>query len=210
MSTRTSLLNRFDELIAHAEALLKSFNVSSLKSLAELARWKTACLHLIDNTFGKDNVYHENLKAALGLRNLKARITHGMAIMQGAKEEIEKGFLYKVEHLIAADLFDSILEQAEHLLGSGFKDAAAILGRVIIEKSLKEIAKRENVFPEKVKLSKLNEILWKKGIYAKNVWRVTQGHIDTGNFAAHGNFNKYNEQSVKDLLKWIRETILNL
>lgn len=208
MSVRASLLKRFDELIKRGEGLLK---FSSSRDFAELDAWETACLHLVDKTFGEESVYYERLSDALDIPNRQARKDHGVAIMEGAKEEIEKGFLYKTKHFIAVDLFDSILEQAEYLLDRGFKDAAAILGRVIIENSLKDIARRRNIeFREKIKLSKLNEILWKESIYAKNVWRITQGHIDTGNYAAHGDFDKYNDQSVKNMLKWIRETLLSL
>jgi len=58
--------------------------VSSLKSLAELARWKTACLHLIDNTFGEDNVYHENL--LVGLNN-NGRTSEILAIPFNAEQK---------------------------------------------------------------------------------------------------------------------------
>jgi len=58
--------------------------------------------------------------------------------------------------------------------------------------------------------AKLNESLWKKNVYAKNIWRVTQGYIDLGNDAAHGDFDKYDDRSVGNMLIWIRETLLNL
>jgi hypothetical protein len=131
--------------------------------------------------------------------------------MEGAREEIEKGFLYDIEHLISTDLFESVIEQAKYLLQNGYKDVAAVLGRVVIESTLKDMAKRADIsFQENTKLAKLNEILWKNNVYAKNVWRVTQGYIDIGNDAAHGHFDKYNEQSVANMLTWIEETLLNL
>lgn len=140
-----------------------------------------------------------------------AHFTHGIALMEGAKEEIEKGFLYKIEHLISIDFFESVIEQAEYLLDKGFKDPAAILGRVIIENTLKDIARRENItFSDKIKLATLNENLWKNSIYAKNVWRMVQAQIDLGNFAAHGDFDKYNDKAVRNMLTWIKETLLNL
>lgn len=97
------------------------------------------------------------------------------------------------------------------MLKNEFKDVAAVLGRVVIENTLKDIAKREKVtFSEKTKLSKLNESLWKKNVYAKNIWRVTQGYIDLGNDAAHGDFDKHDDKTVGNMLTWIRETLLNL
>jgi hypothetical protein len=217
MPVRASIKERFDELIKIADQDLNQLFLSSLHSptltdLAKLIGWQTACLHLVEKTFGENSAYSEALKHAFAdFHTRESRLANGIEIMKGAKEEIKKGFLYKVEYLIAADVFDSVLEQAEHLLDAGFRDAAAVLGRVVIESSLKKIAQRENIeFDERIKPSKLNDILFNKGLYARNVWRITQGHIDTGNYAAHGDSDKYDEQAVKDMLRWIRETILRL
>jgi len=131
--------------------------------------------------------------------------------MESAKEEIEKGFLYKIENLISADFFDSIFEHAEYLLSKGHKDPAAILGRVVIEETLKHIAERESIFlGNKEKLSKINEILWKNNVYTKITWRLIQGYVDLGNFAAHGDFDKYDESEVEDMLSWIRKNLMEL
>jgi len=131
--------------------------------------------------------------------------------LESAKEEIEKGFLYKIERLISADLFDSVLEHAEFLLSNGHKDSAAVLGRVVIENTLKRIAERESIaFPDKVKPSKINETLWKNQVYDKLAWRLIQDYINLGNSAAHGDFGKYSNGEVEDMLGWIRRNLMNL
>jgi len=214
MSTRTSILKRFDELIEFGKAWLKNMQAKAslnTEDRAKKRRWKTSCLHILERTFGIKSTYYTNFSGGFRFPNQMVHVIYGTEIMEGAKEEIEKGFLYRIEHLISADFFDSIIEQAEYLLKSGFKDAAAILGRVVIENSLKDIARRENVtFPDKIKPSTLNELLRKNGVYAINVWRTVQAQIDLGNFAAHGYFDKYDDKSVGNMLTWIRETLLNL
>lgn len=214
MSTRTSLLKRFDELITFGKTLLENVQAKSSSSMEDRAkegRWQTSCLHILERTFGKQSVYLTNFQRVFRYGNVKSHMVHGTEIMKGAREDIEKGFLYRIEHLISADFFDSITEQAEYLLKSGFKDVAAILGRVVIENTLKDIARRENVtFPDKIKLSALNELLRKNGVYAINVWRTVQAQIDLGNLAAHGHFDKYDDKSIGNMLTWTRETLLNL
>lgn len=70
---------------------------------------------------------------------------------------------------------------------------------MVIEKTLKQIADREGIASsEKAKLSRINEILWKEGIYDKIKWRLIQGYIDLGNSAAHGQFGMYTEDNVGD------------
>ncbi len=211
MSTRSSLLKRFYELIDYGKSIPRYKIDSSLDNLAKKQKWETGCLHLLDRTFGNQSEYFKSFSKAITLGNIHAHFTHGLAIMEGAKEEVEKGFLYKIEHLISIDFFDSIIEQAKYLLDMGFKDPAAILGRVIIENSIKDIARRENInFTDKIKPSKLNENLWKKKVYAKNVWRMIQAQIDLGNYAAHGSFNKYDEDSVRNMLSWISDVLFTL
>jgi len=95
--------------------------VKPLEGLAKKQKWQTGCLSLLEKTFGAESIYFETLENILEEHNLKAHFTHGVALMEGAKEEIEKGFLYKIERLISVDLFDSIVEQAEYLLKNGFK-----------------------------------------------------------------------------------------
>jgi len=209
MSTRTSLLKRFDELIEFGNNL-RSLGTSSEEFTPRKARWQTSCLHMLKKVFGAESVYFERFSKTLRYTD-ESQLTWGLELMKGAKEEIEKGLLYKIERLITVDFFDSVIEQAEYLLKNAFKDVAAVLGRVVIENTLKDIAKRETfAVPEKIKLSELNQLLWKKSVYAKNVWRTIQAQIDLGNDAAHGRFDKYDEKSVGTMLTWIRETLLNL
>jgi len=209
MSTRRSLLERFDELISLGNYLLADMETSP-EFLAKKARWQTSCLFILEKIFGADSVYLRKFNKTIAYTD-ESQLIWGLELMEGAKEEVEKGLLYKIERLISADFFDSVTEQAEYLLKKGFKDVAAVLGRVVIENTLKDIAKRENVtVPEKIKLSDLNQLLWKKEVYAKNVWRSIQAQVDVGNYAAHGEFDKYDDKSVGNMLAWIKGTLFAL
>lgn len=205
---RESILKRFEELIDRGKSLPTA---NDPEWGVEFRRWQLSCLNILQRTFGKNSEYYTRLREVAVFGNREAWVDYGVAYMESAKEEVEKGFLYKIEHLVSADFFDSILEHAEYLLSRGHKDPAAILGRVVIEKTLKQIAERENVMlPEKVKLSKANEILWKNKVYDKVTWRLIQGYIDLGNFAAHGDFDKYDDNRVRDKLDWIKKSLMSL
>ena len=207
---RENVIGRLEELIDRGKSL-RGLNFSIFINSANLHKWELSCSNILERTFGKESRHYTSFRDCLQLTHQNAALEYGIACMESAKEEIEKGFLYKIEHLVSADLFDSILEHAEYLLSKGHKDPAAILGRVVIEKTLKQIAERENVtLPDKAKLSKVNEILWKNQIYDKITWRLIQGHIDLGNFAAHGDFDKYDKDKVEDMLSWIRKNLINL
>jgi len=134
-------------------------------------------------------------------------LDHYLAVLYAAEEIIRKGLVIRrLQGLIAADLFSSVLEQADHLLVSGFKDPAAVLGRIVLEKTLRHLAERERVGnPAQDKASRLNDELRKAGLYPQPVWRQVQVWLDIGNSAAHGAFDNYDESQVSKMLEWIRE-----
>jgi len=208
MSTKTSLLKRFDELIVTGHDLVWKWREYESEWLSKKTRWQTACLHLLEQTFGVKSIYYKKFQKSTGYSD-ESQLNWGVELMKGAKEEIEKGFLYKIEHLVSADLFNSIIEQATYLLENRFKDAAAIYGRVIIENTLKDLAKRKTVtIPDKIKLSDLNQRLRKENVYPQHVWRTIQAQIDIGNSAAHGKFEEYDDKAVDNMLTWIKEKLL--
>ena len=206
-----SIIRRFSELIERGKNIPPFSSAEYSEWILKFHRWELSCLNILKKTFGEEGDHYVSFKNYRRIANEQLWVINGIACMESAKEEVEKGFLYKIGHLISTDLFDSMLEHAEYLLSKGHKDPAAILGRVVIERTLKQIAERENiVLPDKVKLSKINEILWQDQVYDKILWRLIQGHVDLGNFAAHGDFDKYDNSKVADMLGWIRKNLMNL
>ena len=95
VSDRTTLLKRFDELIEHGKALLPFQN--DLGYLARKQKWVTGCQHILERTFGDNSAYLVAFQDLLKLGNQEAHITHGLALIEGAKEEIEKGTVERTD-----------------------------------------------------------------------------------------------------------------
>jgi len=69
-----------------------------------------------------------------------------------------------VEALVSADLLTTIKQQAEGFLKSGYKDAAAVACRIMLESALKKICDVKSIkYSNKVKLNTLNDKLKKQG-----------------------------------------------
>jgi len=206
---RESVSDRMQELIIEGQLITK--NTYLIEWGAAFRKWRLGCLNILERTFGKESDAYTSFSNITQASNNEVWVPYGIAVLEAAREIIEKGFLYKIEHLISADLFDSVLEQAEHLLSEGHKDPAAILGRVVIEQTLKQIAEREGIeLAEKVKLSTINDTLKKEKVYDKIKWRLIQSNIDLGNYVAHGDFDKYNNKQVEEMLNWIRKNLMSL
>jgi hypothetical protein len=206
---RESIIDRIQGLIIEGQLITK--NIYLIEWGTAFRKWRLGCLNILEKTFGKESDAYTSFKNITNASNKEVWVPNGIAVLEAAKEIIEKGFLYKIQHLVTADFFDSVLEQAEYLLSEGHKDPAAILGRVIVEQTLKQIAEREAVISsEKMKLSAINDCLRKEGIYDKIKWRLIQGYIDLGNDAAHGHFDKYTDKQVEEMLDWIKKNLMSL
>jgi predicted nucleotide-binding protein len=94
VSDRKTLLKRFDELIEHGKALLPFQN--DLGYLAKKQKWVTGCQHILETALGRESVYCRDFQNLPRLGNQEAHITHGLALMKGAREEVEKGTLEQV------------------------------------------------------------------------------------------------------------------
>ena len=118
------------------------------------------------------------------------------------QRSVEKGYLLGQEFLTAGEVFDSVLEQAKHLVKNEYKDPAAILARVVLEDALKRLARAESI-DDKQKASSINDELKAKGKYPQPQWRLIQSWLDIGNAAAHGKFTEYSKDDVVKLIEGV-------
>jgi hypothetical protein len=71
-----------------------------LDYLAKKERWEAQCQAILERAFGKDNIFLRRFRAVLNYGNREANITHGVALMEGAIEELElKGKSTKLDEI---------------------------------------------------------------------------------------------------------------
>ncbi len=105
LKIRVSIIERFEELIKNGKSLPNT-NPHTIRWGANYRKWELSCLNILKVTFGEGE-YYNRIKSHQKFGNREAWIPYGIACMESAKEEIEQGLLYKIEHLISADFFDS-------------------------------------------------------------------------------------------------------
>ncbi len=122
-------------------------------------------------------------------------------VLESAKECLLEGFVGKLKYLIHGEMFDSLLEQADSLLNAGQKISPAVLGRIVIERWLRDQAEKAGISSwETDKASTLNDGLKKVGVLSTPKWRQIQSHLDIGNSAAHGKDSEFSETDVRLLI----------
>lgn len=172
-----------------------------------LNAWLIKVQNIMEKAFGATSPHNRKFEELVQTAICsKPQIAAIRGVLNGSLNDLENGFLIGQELLIAGEVFDSVLEEAKYLLNYGHKDPAAVLGRVVIEDSIKRLAQLEKLDDTK-KASVLNEGLKKAGRYNQAQWRQIQVWLDIGNDAAHGKFTNYSKEQVKDQIEGIERFI---
>lgn len=119
---------------------------ADLISNTEVRRLKTQALAAIERSTGRDSVYYGQAQAVL---NYKAHDYNHLAsligIVDSANQDIQAGYLKSFEELIHGDVFTDFLEMAEHLVNSGYKDAAAVIAGSTLEAHIKQLCSKFHI-----------------------------------------------------------------
>jgi hypothetical protein len=205
------LADRMHELIAEGKSVAalerpSEYSGPYIQDKPALHSWLSKVTNIIETSFGAQSSQSRHLSQLMpkGIQFVEHsyEILSIVGLLSGAVDDLERGYLLKQEFLIAGELFDSLVEQAKHLNQTGYKDPAAVLGRVVLEDALRRIARREGMDSNE-KASVINDSLKNTGIYAQPRWRMVQAWLDIGNAAAHGKATDFTEQDVTKMLEGI-------
>lgn len=205
-------VNRLEQLIEESQHVaVLEYDVRydfKVLNIVNLNAWLIKVDNIIEMTFGTNSPHFKRLQE---LKDKNIQSPHDVkgieGLLTGALDDLKSGFLLGHEFLIAGDIFDSVLEEADHLLTAGHKDAAAVLTRVVLENALRRLAQQEEGLDDAQKASKLNDELKKNGRYGRPQWRLIQAWLDVGNSAAHGEFDEYDDTKVKSAIDGIESFI---
>ena len=205
------ILERLDSLISIGEKVLATKYDKHFAGMIHYGRvdvglfqqWRTSSLAFL-NTLPSEYIYAHEFEGTCKESGYDDA-EQGVAILRAAKEDIEGGYLQKVETLVSASVFSDFLEMAEHLLDNGYKDPAASLIGAVLEDGLRRICRNNNITVKNDdKISSLNQRLAQNHIYNP----LQQGQIQVWNklrdYADHGRFDQYKQDDVKDMLKGVR------
>ncbi len=205
------ILDRLNSLISTGDRVLATKYDKPVRGMIHLDRvdaglfqqWRTSSLAFL-NTFPSEYIYgceFEGTCKESGYDDAE----RGVAILRAAKEDIEGGYLQKVEALVSASVFSDFLEMAEHLLDNGYKDPAASLVGAVLEDGLRRICINNGItLKTKEDISSLNQKLAQKHVYNPLQQKQIQVWNDIRNNADHCHFDQYKSDDVTDMLKRVR------
>lgn len=216
MKVEEKILERFDQLIDFGRRVLstKIYNPYGDDEVdQELAmHWLSSSENLIERVFGSNCVHLKKIENTVGSHTY---LTYSpsvrvLGILKSAKDDYEYSMLIDLKTIIEAEIFDEFLEQAEHLLNSGYFQPAAVIAGCVLEDTLRKMCIRSEIeIAERPKLDKMNADLSKCGVYNKLNQKQITAWADLRNKAAHGHWDDFNQDDVRMFIQGLRLFMLN-
>lgn len=213
------ITRRLKELVELGERVLatkKLVNIDPRNVVAmvdeQLAhRWSASTHSLLASVFGEQSDYYQGFSAIFQdphRRIFEAQVRRGQGILLGAQSEYLDGGIFKVRHLVEAELFDDMLSQADHLHEHSYYQAAAVIAGAVLEDTLRKMCQRANIaLPDRPKVDSMNADLARQDVYDKLVQKQVTVWADLRNKAAHGEWDKFRSEDVEAMLRDVRRFV---
>jgi hypothetical protein len=210
-----------DELVAIGSKL--AMDASHAQSrlgperIQELALLVSRGGQLIRRLYGVKSQYERDLDRVVATKffneihaNNHAHISEVVGILRGVQQDIRAGLLTEFKRLAQAEIFADYLEMAAHLLGEGYKDASAVLLGATLEDSLRKIAEARSIptntpAGKPLTIDPMNIALAKDEAYGPLVQKQVTTWANLRNDAAHGHFERYDNEQVKQMLLFVQK-----
>lgn len=176
------------------------------------AKLKSGSLSFIQNVFGSKHPYFTNFELSVS-RTYLSDTKHALGILESIKVEIENDWHLSLKGLVAEEIFSDQIDLAKYFLDEGYKNPSAVMAGCVLEEHLRQLCesnnidinseKNEKLSPKKANL--LNAELAKEGVYGKLDSKNVLSWLDIRNSSAHGKFEEFNAEQVKNMISGITE-----
>jgi len=209
------ILKRFEELIEFGKNILKT-NGGTMRAIQRLysdgkinsqkaIHWETNVENLLSRIMGNNSVHYKNFVRILSKPLTYIPVFNALGVLEAAKDDYKNEHMYNIRQLVEAEVFDDFLEQADHLLKSGYYQPAAVVCGCVLEDGMRKLCERNGIeIGTKPKLDKMNADLAKAGIYTKLTLKKITHLADLRNKAAHGQWEQFKKKDVEEMLSSVR------
>jgi hypothetical protein len=216
MNLDQAISDKFALLLKEGEEILRQHGWPSDEHYhhpeqVDYVRFRTEALNLVRRVCGPESDHYLELRRLAEDKSSAFNSYYFrdcFAVLQAASRDLEHGLLAEVRVLVAAEVLDDFIEQAEYLLRGGYHIAAASLSGAVLEDTLRKLAEKNGLtIPDRTKLDPLNAELAKAGAYNKLVQKSITAYSDIRNNADHGHFDQFEKDDVEAMVKWVRRFV---
>ena len=175
--------------------------------LEEFSHWSASCRHLV-SMLGKTAEAWKSELCSEGPNRVETAMSM-LGCMRSISDAINRGLLNRVEDLLAAEMFDNLLEQALYLCSKNYYRAAGVLGRAVLEEHLRHLCERNSCIPAKERptLNDFASELYRLEHLDKLQLKNVESMAAIGNAAAHPSEKDISEEDAEHLLIDIRRFV---
>lgn len=132
-------------------------------------------------------------------------------ILSSCRGRFESSLL-DIKRFVQADIFDSEVDSARHLLKSGFIRAAGAVVGVVLEKHLAQLCVNHKVSVTKKNpgIADYNDLLKNSNVYDVVLWRFIQRLDDLRNLCNHHKNRDPKSEEVQELIDGVEKTTKTL
>lgn len=213
-----SIMHQIEQIELVFESMRKRAKHDDFSNLtmSEIHKFNTMARAAIERASPRGSAYVQQCNE-IADRNIydgdKVEMLFGIVI--ALKGALLANYLRSVTEIIHADLFSDFLEMANHLLDSGYKDAAAVIAGSALEVHLRQLGNKHGVSTElttrtgvrQKKADQLNSDLCKSDVYSKLDQKSVTAWLGLRNNAAHGEYGEYTAEQVEFFVDSIRDFI---
>ena len=214
----SDIIKRVDEILELGNDVLATrwsdggrYNIQHVKA-GPMAGFRSAALSFIDRVYGSKHPHFTQFNEKCG-NDFLGDAERAISILAAIRAEIAGGWLFTIKGLVAAELFSDFLDMSEHFLDAGYKDPAAVMVGSVLEEHLRQLCVKNSIpidddregrlVPRKS--DRLNAELAKAEVYTKLDQKLVTAWLDLRNNAAHGKYDMYTPEQVKQLLAGVTE-----
>lgn len=213
---------KFTELLATGQKLTNSIPCDEYgspghwvdeKRIAEYHQWLTSVANLVKLIAPANSIFMAECNRLMNDERFKigipARVVQQMyGVLNSALEEWKAGLLRKIEYIVVAETFDDFLDHATQFHKGNKKIESSVLASVVLEDTVKKIAKRNDIDPKGLSLEILINELIKKDVFTPVKAKRIKGFASVRNHSLHAEWEKFDIQDVGELIKGTRELIV--
>ena len=131
-----------------------------------------------------------------------------VAIVNACLEKFDSK-IYDIQSILQADIFDSELDSARHLLRKGFLRASGAVCGVVLEKHLSKVCDNHGIIIKKKEptISIYNDELKNGDVYDTMEWRRMQRLGDLRNLCDHDKKREPTKEEVDELISGVERVI---
>jgi len=146
------VVSLFDNLIAQGEQLRdackKMYFAGAKKAIdaQTFEAWRTSCLTLLRSTFGTSSPHFDSFTNLKFFDHYNSTLLY-LGIMQGAREDLRKGYFYHKDLMLSVNIFNSFLAHALAFCAKGQMEKALGILESVVADALRKLAESHGLVP---------------------------------------------------------------